>query len=64
VSELGEAPYFCRVLRILISNRVDLGIGSPDEKVRIHEGLDICVGPLGAKIKPVCKGVQSVRGPT
>jgi len=64
VSGLGEAPYFSRVLRILIRNRVDLSVSSSDEKVRLHEGLDICVGPLGAKINPACKGVQSMKGPT
>jgi len=57
-SGLGEAPYFCRVLRILISNRVDLSVSSPDEKVRLHECLDICVGPLGTKINPVRQGDQ------
>jgi len=58
VSELGEAPYFCRVLRIFISNRVDLSVGSPDEKVRLHEGLNICVGPSGTKINPARQGDQ------
>jgi len=46
VSGLGEAPYFCRVLRILINNRVDLSVSSSDENGRLHEGLDVRVGPL------------------
>jgi len=64
VNELGEKPYFCRVLRILISNRVDLSVSSSDEKVRLHEGHDIRVSSLGTRIKPAHQGVQSLRGPT
>jgi len=64
VSGLGEVPYFCRVLRILINNRVDLSVSSSDENGRLHEGLDVRVGPLGTKINPAYQDVQSVRGPT
>ena len=64
MSGLEEAAYFCRVLRILIGNRIDLNVSSSDEKVRLHEGLDVRVGPSGTKVKPARRGVQSVRGPT
>jgi len=45
VDRLGEALYFCRILRILVSNRVDLSVSGSGVKVCLHEGLYIGILP-------------------
>ena len=49
---LGETPYLRRILRILVSYQVDLGVGCSGVKVGFQEGLEIGIGALEMKIEP------------
>jgi hypothetical protein len=64
VNRLGEVAYLCRVFRILVSDRVYLGVGCSKVEVLFQERLDIGIGALEIKIEPVCSGVWSAREPT
>ena len=54
VNRLEEAPHLRRIFRILVSDRVDLSVGSSRVKVCLQEGLDIGIGALEIRIKPAC----------
>jgi len=49
---LGETRYLCRILRILVSDRVDLSVGCSRIKVSFQEGLEISIGALEMKLSP------------
>jgi len=50
-------PYLCRIFRILVSDRIDLGVGRSRINVGFQEGLEIGIGALEIEIKPTCSGI-------
>ena len=64
LNELGGAPYLGRILGVLVSDRVNLIVGSTGEKMCPHEGLDIRIIALETRIKTARPGIKSARGLT
>ena len=46
MNEFGKALYLycCRILRILVSDRIDLSVGDSEVKVSLHVSLYIGIG--------------------
>jgi len=63
-NRLGRAPHVSGILRILVSDRVDLSIRGTRVKVFLHEGLDSGIGTSERNIKSTGPIVHSVRGRT
>ena len=43
-NRFGEISYFCRILRILVSDRVDLSVGGSGVKMCLQKVLDFGIG--------------------
>ena len=51
-NRLGETPYLCWIFRILVSDRIDLGVSCSGVKADFQEGLEIGIGAVETRLGP------------